>query len=318
MAELGARLTLTATADLEAAVRRWQFWLTVERRAAPHTIKAYTRDLTQFLGFICLHRGGPQSLADLAALKPTDFRAWLAERVRRGIKASSNSRALSVVRSFFRWLQKNGLVENTVLSAIRGPRMPKPLPRALSDREAKAVVAEVSTLTREDWQGLRDTAVILLLYGAGLRIGEALGLTGAEAPKAGQEAMTVAGKGAKERRVPLLPVVVEAIAAYAEACPHRLAPEGPLFLGQRGGALGPRHIQRCLQTLRAALSLPEGATPHALRHSFATHLLAGGGDLRTIQELLGHASLSTTQRYTAVDPSGLLAVYQKSHPRARG
>ncbi|HMB76779.1 MAG TPA: tyrosine-type recombinase/integrase, partial [Kiloniellaceae bacterium] len=183
---------------------------------------------------------------------------------------------------------------------------------------AKAVVNEVASLTDEDWQGLRDTAVLLLLYGAGLRIGEALGLTRGEAPAPGQAVMTVKGKGSKERRVPLLPVVVAAIEAYIAACPHRLPPDEALFRGLRGKPLNPRHIQRCLQSLRAGLGLPEGATPHALRHSFATHLLADGGDLRSIQELLGHASLSTTQRYTAVDSSGLLAVYRKAHPRARG
>jgi len=318
MAEPSPQLTLAVAPDLEAAVGQWQAWLRDERRAAAHTAKAYQSDIAQFLSFLCVHRGGPIALSDLDSLTPTEVRAWLAERVRRNLKASSNSRALSVVRSFFRWLQKNDLVENTALSVIRGPRSPRALPRALSDREAKAVVKDVASLTDDDWQGLRDSAVLLLLYGAGLRIGEALGLTRAEAPTVGQEVMTVKGKGSKERRVPLLPVVVTAIETYMAACPHQLPPDGPLFRGARGKALNPRHIQRCLQNLRTALGLPEGATPHALRHSFATHLLADGGDLRSIQELLGHASLSTTQRYTAVDSSGLLAVYEKSHPRARG
>ena len=317
MAEPSPQLILAVAADLESAIARWQAWLREERRAAAHTATAYHSDISQFLSFLCQHRGGQIALKDLATLAPTEVRAWLAERVRRNLKASSNNRALSVLRSFFRWLQKNGLVENTALSVIRGPRSPKALPRALSDREARAVVKEVASLSDDDWQGLRDTAVLLLLYGAGLRIGEALGLTRGEAPSAGQEAMTVKGKGSKERRVPLLPVVVTAIENYTAACPYRLPPEEPLFRGARGKALNPRHIQRCMQNLRSALGLPEGATPHALRHSFATHLLADGGDLRSIQELLGHASLSTTQRYTAVDTSGLLAVYQKSHPRAR-
>ena len=254
----------------------------------------------------------------MEALKPRDFRAYLADRAGRGIKASSNNRALSVLRGFFRWLQRNGLAENAALSGLRGPKSEKALPKALTAREAAAVVGEMEVQDADGWIVRRDAALVLLLYGAGLRIGEALSLTRGEAPAKRQEALRVVGKGRKERIVPLLPLIPEAIHAYLAACPFEAPPEGPLFLGARGGPLRARLLQKTLQSLRRQLGLPETTTPHALRHSFATHLLADGGDLRAIQELLGHASLSTTQRYTAVDASSILAVYDKSHPRARG
>jgi integrase/recombinase XerC len=313
-----ARLTdFPAAADLRAALRDWQDWLAHERRASPHTRAAYARDLTGFLEFLTEHLGEPPSLAALAALSPADFRAWLAARARRGLQRSSTARALSVVRNLFRWLQSRGFAENPSLAAVSNPRLPRPVPKALTPEEAAEALAAVDELTEQPWSGKRDTAVLLLLYGTGLRIGEALSLRRRDAPVPGQEALVVTGKGGKQRVVPLLPVVVTAIEDYLAACPYRLTPEGPLFLGQRGGALGPRQVQQRMAELRVLLGLPESATPHALRHSFATHLLAGGGDLRAIQELLGHASLSTTQRYTAVDVSGLMAVYDRAHPRAR-
>jgi len=307
-----------AAPDLLDAIEDWQAWLAFERRASPHTRAAYARDLAGFLEFMAGHLGGPPTLAGLSALRPADFRAWLAARAGRGLARSSTARALSVVRNLYRWLQTRSLGENPGLAAIRGPKLPHAVPKALSPEEAVESVEAVGELSDQDWSGKRDTAVLLLLYGGGLRIGEALGLKRRDAPARGQEALTVTGKGGKQRVVPLLPTVIAAIEDYVGACPHPLPPEGPLFLGQRGGPLGPRQVQQRMADLRGLLGLPESATPHALRHSFATHLLAGGGDLRTIQELLGHASLSTTQRYTEVDVAGLMAVYDRAHPRAKG
>lgn len=307
-----------AAPDLLDAIEDWQAWLAFERRASAHTRAAYARDLAGFLKFMAEHLGGPPSLAALGRLRPADFRAWLAARAGRGLKRSSTARALSTVRNLFRWLQRRGLAENPALAAIHGPKLPRAVPKALTPEEAVESVETVRELSDQDWSGKRDTAVLLLLYGAGLRIGEALGLRRRDAPAPGQEALTVTGKGGKERVVPLLPTVIAAVEDYLAACPYALPPEGPLFLGQRGRALGPRQVQQRMADLRRLLGLPESATPHALRHSFATHLLAGGGDLRTIQELLGHASLSTTQRYTEVDVAGLMRVYEEAHPRARG
>ena len=306
-----------AAPDLLAAFDDWQIWLRSERRASPHTIAAYSRDLTQFLAFLAGHLGGEIRLADLAALRPADFRAWLAARGAAGIGRSSQARGLSVLRGFFRWLARAGLVENAAAASIRTPRVPRSLPRALDAAQAQDTLDLAVELGRDPWIGKRDTAVLLLLYGCGLRLGEALSLRRSEAPARGQDTLRITGKGGKERLVPLLPVVTQAIRDYLASCPFEPTPEGPLFLGTRGGALSPRRIQETMAALKILLALPEGATPHALRHSFATHLLAGGGDLRTIQELLGHASLSTTQRYTDVDAAGLIEVYERAHPRAR-
>ena len=311
-------LEAACTADLREAVGDWASWLGQQRRASPHTLAAYRSDLSAFLGFLVEHLGQRASLDDLARLRPADFRAWLSARARAGLGRRSQARALSVLRGFFRWLQREGLVENPAIGSLRAPRPPATLPRALTREETARVLDTVVELSDDDWIGKRDLAVLMLLYGCGLRIGEALSLTAARMPQPGQEALTVLGKGRKERSLPLLPAVIEALQAYAAACPFPLRPEGPLFLGKRGGALGPRRIQERVKELRLLLGLPEDATPHALRHSFATHLLAAGGDLRAIQELLGHASLSTTQRYTAVDETRLLGVYDAAHPRARG
>ena len=317
MARPARLIGFQAAPDLRAALDDWQNWLAHERRASAHTSAAYARDLAAFLEFLTEHLGGPPSLAALEALRPADFRAWLAARARQGLQRSSTARALAVVRNLFRWLQARGLAENPALAAVTNPRLPRPVPKALAPEEAAEAIEAVAELSARPWNGKRDTAVLLLLYGAGLRIGEALGLRRRDAPVSGQEALLITGKGGKQRLVPLLPVVVDAVQDYLAACPYALPPDGPLFLGQRGGALGPRQMQQRMAELRGLLGLPESATPHALRHSFATHLLAGGGDLRTIQELLGHASLSTTQRYTEVDVAGLMSVYDRAHPRAR-
>jgi integrase/recombinase XerC len=305
-----------AAADLSRAIAAWDVWLSDERRASPHTRAAYGLDLAAFLDFLVRHRGGLPDLAMLADLTPADFRAALASRAKDGLKRSSAARFMAVVRGFFRFLDRRGFVHNATIAAIRTPKRALPVPKALTEEDAAATLDLACDLAHTRWQGKRDTALLTLLYGGGLRLGEALSLTRREAPtEAGMLAVT--GKGRKVRRVPVLPAVAAAVRDYLADCPHQLAGDGPLFVGARGGPLNPRLVQGLMAKLRALLGLPEGASPHALRHSFATHLLAGGGDLRAIQELLGHASLSTTQRYTAVDATRLAAVYDAAHPRAK-
>jgi integrase/recombinase XerC len=307
----------SAKTDLADAVTRWLDWLETERRVSPHTLAAYGRDLAQFLDFLTEHRGGVPDLAALTALAPADFRAWLARRAGQEIGRASNARGLSTLRNFFRFLDRRGFAKNAALIAVKSPKLPKPVPKALSEDEAQTALDGVAGMEREVWIGKRDLAILTLLYGAGLRIGEALSLRRGDAPKSAGT-LSITGKGNKTRMVPILPAVADAIGDYVAACPHALGNDAPLFVGVRGGPLHPRLVQGQMAKLRAALGLPEHATPHALRHSFATHLLAGGGDLRAIQELLGHASLSTTQRYTKVDSARLLAVYDQAHPRAKG
>jgi integrase/recombinase XerC len=301
--------------DLRAAIGLWAAWLTGERRASAHTVTAYGRDLARFLDFLTEHLGAQPSLAAIDVLRPADFRAYLARRAGEGIERSTLARGLSVLRGFVRFLQRRGLASTTALSALRSPKLPPAVPKPLSIDDAIAAVDAAGDISPEGWRGKRDTALLALIYGCGLRLSEALGLTRAEAPTG--DALTIIGKGRKERQLPVLPAVRTAITEYLAACPHTLAADGPLFVGARGGPLHPRLVQRQMEALRGFLGLPETATPHALRHSFATHLLGAGGDLRAIQELLGHASLSTTQRYTLVETARLLAVYDDAHPRAR-
>lgn len=297
------------------AVEAWAAWLTHERRASPHTLAAYRRDLTAFLAFLAEHLGAPPDLDDLGRLGPTDFRAWLARRHGRGAARTSTARALSVVRGFFRLLDRRGMVSNPAAQAVRTPRLPRAVPRPLPRAQAAEVLDTAPALASEDWIGDRDVALFTLLYGCGLRIDEALSLNGGDRPRG--DTLRVTGKGRKQRMVPVLPVVRRALEAYVAACPYGIGDDDPLFVGARGKRLNAGVAQRQMRRLRAALGLPENATPHALRHSFATHLLDAGGDLRAIQELLGHASLSTTQRYTEVAAEHLLSVYANAHPRAR-
>ncbi len=311
---------LTAAPDLAAIVDDWQRWLKHERRASTHTLAAYRRDLASFLAFLAGHLGKSPTLPDLSRLARADVRGWLAARSAAGLQASSTARALSVVRSFFRFLTRRGSIDTAVLTTVRTPRLPRAVPKSLTAAEAEEAIDAVADGGGERWIAKRDAAILALLYGSGLRLGEALSLNRRDAPPArGEEIATVVvtGKGRKQRAVPMLPAVVAAIEDYLAACPYGGDADAPLFRGARGARLNPRLVQRRLQKLRTRIGLPESATPHALRHSFATHLLAGGGDLRAIQELLGHASLSTTQRYTDVDAGRLLAVYDKAHPRAR-
>ena len=304
----------SASDDLRAAIGLWAAWLAGERRASAHTVAAYGRDLAFFLDFLTEHLGELPSLAAINALRPADFRAYLARRAGEGIERSSLTRGLSVLRGFVRFLQRRGLASTTALAALRSPKLPHGIPKPLTVDDATGSVNAAGEVAGSQWQGRRDTAILMLLYGCGLRISEALGLTRGEAPLG--EMLAITGKGGKQRLVPVLPAVREAVADYLAACPYPLTRDGPLFTGARGGPLNPRQVQRRMEALRPHLGLPETATPHALRHSFATHLLGAGGDLRAIQELLGHASLSTTQRYTSVETERLLAVYDAAHPRA--
>ncbi|MGB0681716.1 MAG: tyrosine recombinase XerC [Magnetovibrionaceae bacterium] len=296
-------------------------WLATERRSSRHTVDAYSRDLAAFLSFLTDYQGFPPGLADLGKLRPIQFRAWLSDRKDRGLKATSSARAVSSLKAFYRWMAGRGIVENAAITTLK-VKTPKSVPKALTEADAADVIDTAPELARKGWVGKRDTALVLLLYGAGLRIGEALALSrsdldgGMKSGSGSGGAVRVLGKGNKERIVPVLPVIVEAVGAYLEACPHRIDGDDALFVGERGDRLNPGVAQRMVRKIRTLLDLPETATPHALRHSFATHLLAGGGDLRTIQELLGHASLSTTQRYTDVDAERMLDVYARAHPRA--
>ncbi len=307
---------LNAAPDLAEALQSWLSYLTRERRLAPLTCEAYARDLRDFLSFLMAYRGEAPNLAMMSGLTRADLRAWAASRQGRGLIAASNARALSALKSFARRLVREGMIEIGVLAAQRGPRLPRLVPKPLNAAEAEAALDNVDLLHEEPWLQKRDLAILLLLYGCGLRISEALGLTRGEAPKAGAM-LRITGKGGKTRVVPVLPVIAEAIADYVAHSPWKTGPQDALFTGVKGGPLNPRLVQRAMQSLRRQLGLPESATPHALRHSFATHLLAGGGDLRAIQELLGHASLSTTQRYTEIDAAQMLSVYQAAHPRAK-
>jgi integrase/recombinase XerC len=293
----------------------WLRGLSQERLYSPNTIEAYGRDVNQFLAHL-----GPscRSGADVLGIKPADLRLFLAERRAGGVESRSIMRQLAGLRSFARYLEREGHGHASAFKAIKGPRVKKGLPRPLAPETARDI-ARVSTRAgeaKEPWILQRDAAVFALLYGAGLRISEALSLRRGQAPRAGDDTLIVRGKGGKFRQVPILPLIPRAIADYLAACPYKVGAEGPLFLGAKGGELSPRIIQLAMEGLRGALGLPESATPHALRHSFATHLLARGGDLRTIQELLGHASLSTTQIYTEVDSARLMSAYKAAHPRA--
>lgn len=302
---------------LQPAAQAWLRHLGGERRLSAKTLEAYGRDLRQFLGFLALHEGEEPTPASLSRLKPADIRAFMAARRREGVESRTLMRQLAGLRSFFRHLERQGEAASSAFSAIRGPRLPRGLPKPLPPAAARSL-ADVDIRAGEakpDWVLKRDAAVLALLYGAGLRIAEALSIRAKDAPVE-SDGLTVTGKGNKTRGVPVIPPVARLVREYMAACPFRLAPDEPLFRGQKGGPLSPRIIQLAMANLRGALGLPATATPHALRHSFATHLLARGGDLRTIQELLGHASLSTTQVYTAVDMDRLMASYRAAHPRA--
>lgn len=298
---------------VQGHVLRWLRDLNSVRRLAPKTLEAYGRDLRQFLAFLSRHTGGEVSSATLHDLRAADIRAFMAARRLDGVGSRSLARGLSAIKGFFRFLERDGVLATEALNVVRTPKQPRSLPRALTVLEAKATISTTAQMEETAWIAARDMAVLSLCYGAGLRISEALALTRADLDS---PALRVSGKGGKTRLVPLIASVRVSIDAYLGLCPFALTPSQPLFRGARGGVLSPRLIQLRVAQLRGALGLPPGATPHALRHSFATHLLGRGGDLRAIQELLGHASLSTTQVYTAVDTDRLLESYRAAHPRA--
>ncbi len=296
----------------DALRKNWLASLAHERRASPHTLRAYGDDVARFLGFQANHIGGTVSEKALAKLTPADIRAFITFRRQEGLGAGGVQRAMAAVRSFYKFLAKEGVLENAAARSIRTPRVRRPLPRPLSVGDAERAIAEAGAHDVE-WLGARDAALLTLLYGAGLRISEALGLKRGDVPLG--ESLTVLGKGRKERSVPILPIVASALGDYVAKLPFTGAPSSPMFLSRRGRPMSAREAQGLMQRLRGRLGLPEKATPHALRHSFATHILQGGGDLRSLQELLGHASLSTTQIYTAMDTRQLLETYARAHPR---
>ena len=297
------------------ALAGWQDHLRALDGAPARTVTAYAADAAAFLAFQAGHRGRPMGMAEIARLGTADMRAWMAQERLRGTGARSVARRLSAVKSLVRWLSEREGFDATAILATRAPRFHRPLPRPLREEAARDLIATVAGHHATAWVGARDAAVLTVLYGCGLRISEALALRGADAPL--PDVLRVRGKGGRERLVPVLPVAREAVGRYVRACPLDLDAQGPLFRGLRGGALNPGAVAGVVARARAQLGLPASATPHALRHSFATHLLEAGGDLRAIQELLGHASLSTTQAYTAVDAVHLMESYERAHPHAR-
>ena len=299
---------------LTSALAKWLDHCRALGGASDNTIKAYQSDVIGFLSFMTQHHGGVQGLGPLSKITVSDMRSWMASERARGVGARSLARSLSAVKTFYRWLSDREGFEATAVLSTRGPKFTKKLPRPLAINAATAMIETVELQARDGWVAARDVAVVTLLYGCGLRISEALGLTGADVPL--PPVMRIKGKGGKERVVPVIDAARDAVDAYLKLSPHQVEPNSPLFRGARGGALNPRMVQKVMEKSRLQLGLPATATPHAMRHSFATHLLTAGGDLRAIQELLGHASLSTTQAYTAVDTAHLMDVYNRTHPKA--
>ena len=303
------------SAGLLDARERWLDELAGVGGRAEKTIEAYRADVQSFLAFLQNYEGKTLGLSEISKLTTRTMRAWMAHERGRGLSARSLARALSAVKSFVAWQAEKGGFDPTAVLATRSPKFQKKLPRPLSEDAARSMIDTVELQSSTDWVGLRDMAVMTLLYGCGLRISEAIGLIGRDLPLG--ESLRILGKGKKERIVPVIPAARRAVETYVDACPFEITPDAPVFRGARGGALNPRIVQKVTEKTRNQLGLPDTATPHAMRHSFATHLLNSGGDLRAIQELLGHASLSTTQAYTAVDTARLMDVYAAAHPRAR-
>lgn len=300
--------------DLAAQLKLWLTYLRAEKNMSPHTIRAYAGDVSQFILFLGPHLGHAPSVADLANADLRAFRAWLSRRTMDGAAASSRARSLSGIKNLMSWMDKQGVMHNAAIRTVRTPKKPRKLPRPLFEKQALNLINHAGINSEEDWTDQRNRALFTLLYGCGLRIDEALSLDIRHLPRDGF--LRVMGKGRKERQVPVLRIVEDMINSYRRACPFPETPDRPLFMGARGKRMRQQIAQKALRELRIELGLPENATPHALRHSFATHLLQNGANLREIQELLGHASLSTTQRYTDVDATELMKIYKAAHPRS--
>ena len=305
---------INVTPEIANILQQYSDWMASVKRQSPATLRAYQTDFHNFFGFMAGHMGHTISMQNLLDISATNMRAWLAYRRRNQMANTSTARALSAIRSLFRWLDRSQAIHNSVVLETRTPKMRQSIPKALSHSEMDTVLSNIQDFASDPWISARDTAILTLLYGAGLRIAEALSLNGKD--WTGHSVLTVTGKGGKTRQLPVLSAVNEIVATYRRLCPHDTAGDAPLFVGKRGGRLNDRLVRRAMHRLRDAMDLPPTTTPHALRHSFATHLLGAGGDLRAIQELLGHANLSTTQRYTDVDASALMSIYRKAHPRA--
>lgn len=304
------KVLTSCEADLADALLKWQSWLRIEKNVSPHTFRAYTSDLAQFISFLAKHYAREVSLSDLSGTSLADFRSWLSRKAMDGLASASRARSLSGVKNFLAWLDKQGILHNAAIRLVRTPKLPHKLPKPMEQVQVQRLLEDQP---EQDWKSLRNRALFYLLYGCGLRIAEALALDISHLPRAGF--LVVMGKGRKERQVPVLPVIEQAIAAYRAACPFAETSDRPLFVGEKGARLHQGVAQKEMRDVRRALNLPETATPHALRHSFATHLLQNGANLREIQELLGHASLSTTQRYTEVNAEELMRIYKAAHPR---
>lgn len=300
-------------ADLAKAIGDWQQWLRVEKNVSKHTFRAYTGDLAQFVTFMASHKARAVSVSDISDAGLSEFRSWMSRQSMNGRANASRARTLSGLKNFLSWMDKQGIAHNAAIGSVRTPKLPRKLPRPLHEAQAFRLLEEAGD---GDWVSLRDRALFTMLYGCGLRIDEALSLNLEHLPRDGF--LRVMGKGRKERQVPVLPMVETTLAQYRQACPYPESPDRPIFVGEKNGKrLNQGVAQKAMRDLRSLLGLPENATPHALRHSFATHLLQNGANLREIQELLGHASLSTTQRYTDVNAQEMLAIYKKAHPRAQ-
>ena len=300
--------------DLADAFGRWLRWLKVEKNLSRHTLRAYTNDVSQFIDFLCRHHGRAPALKDLSDTSLRDFRSWMSGQSMNGQSAATRARALSGIKNFFKWMDREGILHNAALKSVRTPKQPRKLPRPLFEKQALQVLDAPAIADQDAWIIRRDQALMTLLYGCGLRIDEALSLNIRDLPRDGF--IRVLGKGRKERQVPVLKIVTDALDSYRAICPFAETQDRPLFLGARGKRMRQQIAQKAMRDMRASLGLPETATPHALRHSFATHLLQNGANLREIQELLGHASLSTTQRYTDINARELIDIYKRSHPRA--
>jgi len=299
-------------ADLADAVVKWHTWLKVEKNVSPHTFRAYNADISQFLNFLSQHHAAEISLSHVSGTNLTDFRSWMSRKAMDGLASSSRARSLSGVKNFLSWLDKQGILHNPSIKLVRTPKLPRKLPRPLEEPQTERLL---DSSIAEDWSTARDKALFTLLYGCGLRIQEALGLNISDLPQEGF--LRVMGKGRKERQVPVLPVIEKSLAVYRALCPFAETSDRPLFIGEKGKRLHQGVVQKSMRDIRGQLNLPSTATPHALRHSFATHLLQNGANLREIQELLGHASLSTTQRYTDVNAEELIKIYKSAHPHSK-